>query len=80
MGTVDQSARYHQVVGEATGGASFRSDLRGEQVECLVSVFQIGVACSAEFRHNRLNMKQVLKELLSARDNFLGNRLLNIAN
>ncbi|XP_058198324.1 putative receptor-like protein kinase At3g47110 [Rhododendron vialii] len=79
MGNVDQSALHHQVVGEATGGTSFRSDLRGEQVECLVSVFQIGVACLAEYPHNRLNMKQVLKELPSARDNFLGNRLLIIA-
>ncbi|KAI8523589.1 hypothetical protein RHMOL_Rhmol13G0085700 [Rhododendron molle] len=70
MGIVDQAALHHQVVGEATG-STFCSGLRSEQAECLVSVFQIGVRCSAEFPHDRMNMEQVLKELLSVRDNFM---------
>ena len=35
--------------------------------ECLVLIFEIGVACSVEFRRERMNMSAVMIELHSIR-------------
>ncbi|XP_059660853.1 putative receptor-like protein kinase At3g47110 [Cornus florida] len=72
MEIIDQSALYKEVAGEANKRVSSWSDLRSEQIECLVSVFQIGVVCSAESPRDRLNMRRVVLDLMSIRDAFLG--------
>ncbi|KAL7163142.1 hypothetical protein ACSBR2_039275 [Camellia fascicularis] len=43
------------------------------RIECLVSIFQIGVACSYDFPIDRMNMSDVVLELLLVKDKFLGN-------
>ncbi|KAI7993425.1 putative receptor-like protein kinase [Camellia lanceoleosa] len=45
------------------------------RIECLVSVFQIGVACSYDFPIDRMNMSDVVLELLLVKDKFLGNEV-----
>ncbi|KAL3530869.1 hypothetical protein ACH5RR_010191 [Cinchona calisaya] len=42
------------------------------EIECLTSILQIGVTCSAESPKERMNMRQVLRELISIRHKFLG--------
>ncbi|CAL5424565.1 unnamed protein product [Camellia sinensis] len=65
MGIVDQSALPGEAVGEASStGTSCWSGMRSEQIECLLSVFQIGVVVSAEVPQNRMDTQQVLRELL----------------
>ncbi|KAG6629782.1 probable LRR receptor-like serine/threonine-protein kinase At3g47570 [Carya illinoinensis] len=44
---------------------------RNETQECLVSIFQIGVACSVEQPEERMNMRDVVAELNLIRKNFL---------
>ncbi|KAK6935736.1 Serine-threonine/tyrosine-protein kinase, catalytic domain [Dillenia turbinata] len=44
------------------------------QTDCLISVLQIGVACSAELPINRMKMQEVVHELLSIKDKLLGDR------
>ncbi|CAL5426843.1 unnamed protein product [Camellia sinensis] len=80
MGIVDQSALHKAVVGEATNSASCWNDMRSEEIECLISVFQIGVSCSAEVPQNRMDTKQVLRELLSVKDIYLRIRMVGNAN
>ncbi|KAH6759957.1 Leucine-rich repeat protein kinase family protein [Perilla frutescens var. frutescens] len=41
-------------------------------IECLVSVLQIGIACSAENPQDRMNMRQVVHKLVSVKEKFLG--------
>ncbi|XP_058109175.1 probable LRR receptor-like serine/threonine-protein kinase At3g47570 [Magnolia sinica] len=43
----------------------------GSVLECLVSVFGIGVACSLESPRDRMQMKDVVKKMLVIRDMFL---------
>ncbi|KAA8517945.1 hypothetical protein F0562_015419 [Nyssa sinensis] len=59
MELVDQSTLYKEVVGENTSRVECWNDLESEQIECLVSVFQIGAVCSAESPQDRMNMRQV---------------------
>ncbi|CAL5426845.1 unnamed protein product [Camellia sinensis] len=72
MGIVDQSALHKESVGKAINNSSCWNDIRSEQLECLISVFQIGVACSAEVPQNRMDTQQILRELLSVRVKYLG--------
>ncbi|THF99085.1 hypothetical protein TEA_007042 [Camellia sinensis var. sinensis] len=80
MGIVDQSALHKAVVGEATNSASCWNDMRSEKIECLISAFQIGVSCSAEVPQDRMDTKQVLRELLSVKDIYLRIRMVGNAN
>ncbi|KAF5446747.1 hypothetical protein F2P56_032350 [Juglans regia] len=49
-------------------------------VTCLILVFQIGLACSAESPKDRMNMRRAATELLSIRDKLLGNADQNVHN
>ncbi|KAI7981329.1 Kinesin-like protein KIN-12A [Camellia lanceoleosa] len=64
--------RVSESVGKAINNSSCWNDIRSEQLECLISVFQIGVACSAEVPQNRMDTQQILRELLSVRVKYLG--------
>ena len=47
-----------------------------DQLEkCLLSVFEVGVACSREWPKERMNMGEVVKELHLIKSNFLGVRI-----
>ncbi|KAA8543746.1 hypothetical protein F0562_022077 [Nyssa sinensis] len=69
---VDQTTLHKELAGESSTMVNYCSDLRSERAKCLISGFQIGVACSVEFPPDRMNIGQVLKELLSIREKFLG--------
>ena len=43
--------------------------------KCLVSVLQIGLACSMELPKERMNMEEVTKEMHSIKNAFLGSRI-----
>jgi hypothetical protein len=49
------------------------SEWTSEEIECLILVFHIGLACSAESPRHRMDMRRVTLELLSIRANLLGN-------
>jgi hypothetical protein len=49
-------------------------DWTNEEIECLILVFHIGLACSAESSRDRMDMTRVSLELLSIIDKLLGNR------
>lgn len=66
MDIVDGSA----LCGEITGGDA-NNNMSSEQIKCLVSIFQLGLACSAETPQERINMEQVYRELIIIRDRFL---------
>lgn len=69
MEIVDQSALQEEVVQAA---AAKTSGSRCDITECLISLFEIGVACSAESPQDRMNMRQVSRELISIEDKYLG--------
>ncbi|KAK4393583.1 putative LRR receptor-like serine/threonine-protein kinase [Sesamum angolense] len=41
-------------------------------IDCLVSILQIGIACSSENPQDRINMMQVVHKLASVKESFLG--------
>ncbi|PHT61298.1 hypothetical protein T459_34854 [Capsicum annuum] len=45
--------------GEMTDGEEYWGSIKKEQMECLVGILEIGVACSAESPRDRLTMRQV---------------------
>ncbi|KAL2553466.1 putative LRR receptor-like serine/threonine-protein kinase [Forsythia ovata] len=51
------------------------SNLRNEQTACLVSILELGVACSAESPLDRRSMEEVYKELMMIKDKFIKARL-----
>ncbi|XP_033513128.1 probable LRR receptor-like serine/threonine-protein kinase At3g47570 [Nicotiana tomentosiformis] len=51
--------------------AAYKGDLKTEWIECLISLVQIGVTCSAEYLQDRMNMRQVLDRLHLIRDRIL---------
>jgi hypothetical protein len=60
--------------GETENMVTCWSDWTNEEIECLILVFHIGLACSAESPRDRMDMTRVSLELLSIRDKLLGNR------
>ena len=51
--------------GENDNMVSSWSDWTSEQTECLISIFQIGLACSTQSPLDRIDMNRVALELLS---------------
>lgn len=66
MDIVDGSALCGEMTGEDAN-----KNISSEQIKCLVSIFQLGLACSAETPQERINMEQVYRELIIIRDRFL---------
>nr|XP_023906823.1 probable LRR receptor-like serine/threonine-protein kinase At3g47570 [Quercus suber] len=58
-------------VGENDNMVSSWSDWTSGQIECLISVFHIGLACSAQSSIDRMDMNRVALELLSIKRKFL---------
>lgn len=68
MDVVDQSALYETEPGDLMDILSCRSDFTDKLIECLVSILTAGVACSVETPQARINMGQVILNLISIRD------------
>uniref|UniRef100_A0A5B7BBX5 non-specific serine/threonine protein kinase n=1 Tax=Davidia involucrata TaxID=16924 RepID=A0A5B7BBX5_DAVIN len=57
----------------STNNTRNQTSMRSHNIqECLISIFGIGVACSAESARERVNITDVAAELHSIRDNLLG--------
>ena len=69
MEIVDQSV-FNKVGGNKNIFTCW-SDWTCEQTKCLVLVFQIGLACSAESPGDRTDMRRVALELLSIKGKFV---------
>ena len=72
MEIVDQAV--FNKVGENKNIVTCWSDWTCEQTECLILVFQIGLACSAESAGDRTDMRRVALELLSIKGKFLSTK------
>ncbi|PHU23511.1 hypothetical protein BC332_08618 [Capsicum chinense] len=66
----DRRALDCEMTGKATNEKECWANLNKQQVECLISVFEIGVACSAESPRDRLTMRQVYSKLTLIREEF----------
>ncbi|KAL0378029.1 UNVERIFIED_CONTAM: putative receptor-like protein kinase [Sesamum radiatum] len=65
---INQSALHEEDMKDA-----FLQDMNKEvMIDCLVSVLQIGIACSTENPQDRINMMQVVHRLVSIKESFLG--------
>ncbi|XP_039169171.1 putative receptor-like protein kinase At3g47110 [Eucalyptus grandis] len=69
-GILDQSI-FCGEVGESMDEEGIWRDCGIDQAECLISVFEIGLICSAESPKDRKDMNGVARDLLSIRDKFL---------
>ncbi|KAA8534094.1 hypothetical protein F0562_031713 [Nyssa sinensis] len=57
---------------EATRNTEIQIVLKAKAKECLISLVRIGVACSSESPSERMNIKDVVTELSSIKEVFLG--------
>ena len=72
MEIVDQSV-FNKVGGNKNIVTCW-SDWTCEQTECLILVFQIGLACLAKSPGDRTDMRRVALELLSIKGKFLSTK------
>uniref|UniRef100_M1B8F4 non-specific serine/threonine protein kinase n=2 Tax=Solanum tuberosum TaxID=4113 RepID=M1B8F4_SOLTU len=70
MEILDKTA-FHGEMSKATCGEEYWGNIKKEQMECLVGILEIGVACSAESPRDRLTMTQVYSKLTLIREKFL---------
>lgn len=62
----------------ATSNSSNKNNQRDERfLQCLISIFSIGVTCSAKSPSKQMNMTNVTSELVSIRVKLLPTRLLH---
>ncbi|KAF3671527.1 putative receptor-like protein kinase [Capsicum annuum] len=59
MEILDKTAFHGGMMSKATHGEEYWASVKKEQMECLVGILEIGVACSAESPRDRLAMRQV---------------------
>ena len=64
---VDSRLLYQSVEGN-NNATNNQDDMNGKMWECLVSFVRIGVSCSAELPSERMNIKDVIKELCAAKE------------
>ena len=60
---------------EETQGIVNHSQVEANVYKCLVSILEIGLACSVESQKERMKMEEVSKELHSLKNPFLGSRI-----
>ena len=60
---------------EETQGIVNHGQVESNVYKCLVSVLEIGLACSVESQKERMKMEEVSKELHSIKNAFLGSRI-----
>ncbi|XP_049394464.1 putative receptor-like protein kinase At3g47110 [Solanum stenotomum] len=70
MEILDKTA-FHGEMSKETCGEEYWGCIKKEQMECLVGILEIGVACSAESPRDRLTMTQVYRKLTLIREKFL---------
>ncbi|KAG5617707.1 hypothetical protein H5410_017531 [Solanum commersonii] len=62
---------FHGEMSKATNVKEYWGSIKKEEMECLVSILEIGVACSAESPRDRLTVTQVYSKLTLMREQFL---------
>lgn len=62
---------FHGEMSKATNVKEHWGSIKKEEMECLVSILEIGVACSAESPRDRLTVTQVYSKLTLMREQFL---------
>lgn len=72
MEILDKKAFHGEMTSISTNGEEYWGTIKKEQMECLVGMLGIGVACSAESPRDRLTMRQVYSKLTLLREKFLG--------
>ncbi|KAK4350724.1 hypothetical protein RND71_030037 [Anisodus tanguticus] len=76
---LDKTALDCEMPGTGTKGEECWTNLNKEQVECLFSILEIGVACSVESPKDRLTMRQVYSKLILIAATILGNETDKLA-
>ncbi|PHT24583.1 hypothetical protein T459_35813 [Capsicum annuum] len=71
MEILDKTAFHGGMMSKATYGEEYWASVKKEQMECLVGILEIGVACSAESPRDRLTMRQVYSKLTAIREKIL---------
>ncbi|KAM3356978.1 hypothetical protein P3S68_023692 [Capsicum galapagoense] len=71
MEILDKTAFHGEKMSKATYGEEYWASIKKEQMECLVGILEIGVACSAESPRDRLTMRQVYSKLTAIREKIL---------
>ncbi|OAY37704.1 probable LRR receptor-like serine/threonine-protein kinase At3g47570 [Manihot esculenta] len=71
---IDEQAQTHAEAESSTNGNISRTSIAKEK-DGLISVFKVGIACSAQSPKNRMKMRDVIKELHLLRSTFLGVRI-----
>ncbi|XP_016434012.2 putative receptor-like protein kinase At3g47110 [Nicotiana tabacum] len=71
MEILDKTTLNGDIKGKTTNGEEYWANLERRQIECLVDILEIGVACSAESPRDRLTMRQVYSQLAQIKDKFL---------
>ncbi|KAA8519380.1 hypothetical protein F0562_013636 [Nyssa sinensis] len=69
---VDSCLLVEEINEVMTNKARNPTQLRGKRVECLLSIIQIGIACSAESPGERMKIQDVIKNLHQVKQLFLG--------
>ncbi|WMV21064.1 hypothetical protein MTR67_014449 [Solanum verrucosum] len=72
MEILDKTTFHGEMMSKETNGEEYRGSIKKEQMECLVGILEIGVACSAESPRDRLTMSQVYSKLTLIKEKFLG--------
>lgn len=70
MEIVDQSALYNEQPGDLMETANRESYSRIKFMECLISLFRIGLKCSEQAPQDRMKMMQASMDLISVREKF----------
>ncbi|XP_055826202.1 putative receptor-like protein kinase At3g47110, partial [Solanum dulcamara] len=72
MEILDKTVFQGEMMSKETNEEEYWGSIKKEQMECLIGVLEIGVACSAESPRDRLTMRQVYNKLTLIREKFLG--------
>ncbi|KAH0689913.1 hypothetical protein KY289_017271 [Solanum tuberosum] len=68
MEILEKKAFHGEMTSISTNGEEYWGNIKKEQMECLVGILEIGVACSAESPRDRLTMRQVYSKLTLIRE------------
>ncbi|KAA8539608.1 hypothetical protein F0562_026300 [Nyssa sinensis] len=69
---VDSCLLVEEINEVMTNRARNHTQLRGKRVECLLSIIQIGIACSVESPGERMDIQDVIRNLHQVKQVFLG--------
>ncbi|KAL7201522.1 hypothetical protein ACSBR1_033261 [Camellia fascicularis] len=66
--------RVMEIVDQSMDSNEMAEIKSSEHSECLISIFQLGIACSAESQRERMDMREVASALVLIREGFLQSR------